>query len=143
MISGLLSVFADEIAREEKAQVFAIRIDCSESRSVKEAFEGVLSLGFVEVLIYNAYHPVSLHPTNLTDIRIDSFEKSVFVSSIGAFLCAQQVPIASPSTFKKLYQHVFTVFNFTLGSSWHGGKGKGDNSVYWVLSFSQRHGGFL
>ncbi|XP_044469616.1 NADP-dependent 3-hydroxy acid dehydrogenase YdfG-like [Mangifera indica] len=88
---GRLSVFADEIAREEKAQVFAIRIDCSESRSVKEAFEGVLSLGFVEVLIYNAYHPVSLHPANLTDIRIDSFEKSVFVSSIGAFLCAQQV----------------------------------------------------
>ncbi|XP_031275626.1 uncharacterized protein LOC116134098 isoform X1 [Pistacia vera] len=89
--TGRLSIFADEIAREEKAQVFAIRIDCSESRSVREAFEGVLSLGFVEVLVYNAYHPVSWHPTNFTDIRIDSFEKSVFVSSIGAFLCAQQV----------------------------------------------------
>ncbi|KAM4117971.1 hypothetical protein ACJW30_02G166200 [Castanea mollissima] len=62
---GRLSRFADEIAREEKAQVFAIRIDCSESRSVREAFEGVLSLGFVE--------------------------KSLAVSSVGAFHCAQQV----------------------------------------------------
>lgn len=95
MITGRLSVFADEIAREEKAQVFAIRIDCSDSTSVKEAFEGVLSLGFVEVLVYNAYHPVSLHSTNFTDIRIDSFAKSVFVSSVGAFLCAQQVLLSS------------------------------------------------
>ena len=45
--------FADEIARKEKAQVFAIRIDCSESRSIKEAFEGVLSLGFVKVLSFS------------------------------------------------------------------------------------------
>ncbi|GKU99003.1 hypothetical protein SLE2022_362070 [Rubroshorea leprosula] len=88
---GRLSRFADEIAREEKAQVFAIRIDCSDSRSVREAFEGVLSLGFVEVLVYNAYQPVSWHPTNFTDIRIDSFEKSLAVSSVAAFLCAQQV----------------------------------------------------
>ncbi|CAI8609243.1 unnamed protein product [Vicia faba] len=42
---GRLSEFADEIAREEKAQVFAIRIDCSDSRSVREAFEAVSSLG--------------------------------------------------------------------------------------------------
>ncbi|GLT39034.1 hypothetical protein SLA2020_132420 [Shorea laevis] len=88
---GRLSRFADEIAREEKAQVFAIRIDCSDSRSVREAFEGVLSLGFVEVLVYNAYQPVSWHPTNFTDIRIDSFEKSLAVSPVAAFLCAQQV----------------------------------------------------
>ncbi|KAB1214655.1 hypothetical protein CJ030_MR5G022104 [Morella rubra] len=88
---GRLSRFADEIAREAKAQVFAIRIDCSTSRSVKEAFEGVLSLGFVEVLVYNAYQPVSWHPTNLTDIRVESFERSLAVSSVGAFLCAQQV----------------------------------------------------
>ncbi|CBI29397.3 unnamed protein product, partial [Vitis vinifera] len=86
-----LSRFADEIAREEKAQVFAIRIDCSDSRSVREAFEGVLSLGFVEVLVYNAYQPVPWHPTSFTDIHIDSFQKSLAVSSIGAFLCAQQV----------------------------------------------------
>ncbi|KAK8710387.1 hypothetical protein V6N13_145712 [Hibiscus sabdariffa] len=88
---GRLSRFADEIAREEKAQVFAIRIDCSDSRSVREAFEGVLSLGFVEILVYNAYQSVSWHPTNFTDIKIDSFEKSLTVSSIGAFLCVQKV----------------------------------------------------
>lgn len=88
---GRLSRFADEIAREEKAQVFAIRIDCSDSRSVREAFEGVLSLGFVEILVYNAYQPVSCIPTNFTDIRIDSFQKSLTVSSIGALLCAQKV----------------------------------------------------
>ncbi|KAK9285970.1 hypothetical protein L1049_025172 [Liquidambar formosana] len=88
---GRLSRFADEIAREEKAQVFAIRIDCSDSRSVREAFEGVLSLGFVEVLVYNAYQPVSWHPTNFADIRLDTFEKSLAVSSVGAFHCAQQV----------------------------------------------------
>ncbi|KAJ7944405.1 3-ketodihydrosphingosine reductase-like [Quillaja saponaria] len=88
---GRLSRFADEIAREEKAQVFAIRIDCSDSKSVREAFEGVLSLGFVQVLVYNAYQPVSWNPTSFSDIRIDSFEKSVAVSSVGAFHCAQQV----------------------------------------------------
>ena len=95
MFSGRLSRFADEIAREEKAQVFAIRIDCSDSKSVREAFEGVLSLGFLEVLVYNAYQPVSWHPTNFTDIKIDSFEQSLAVSSLGAFLCAQQVPLPS------------------------------------------------
>lgn len=88
---GRLSRFADEIAREEKAQVFAIRIDCSDSRSIREAFEGVLSLGFVEVLVYNAYQPVSWPPTSFTDIRVDHFEKSLAVSSVGAFHCAQQV----------------------------------------------------
>ncbi|XP_050204554.1 uncharacterized protein LOC126654661 [Mercurialis annua] len=89
---GRLSRFAEEIAREEKAQVFAIRIDCSDSKSVREAFEGVLSLGFVEILVYNANQSVpNWRPTNFTDIRIDSFEKSLAVSSIGAFLCAQQV----------------------------------------------------
>lgn len=89
---GRLSKFADEIAREEKGQVFAIRIDCSETRSVREAFEGVLSLGFVEVLVYNAYQPLSWqYPSNFSDIRLDSFQKSLAVSSVGAFLCAQQV----------------------------------------------------
>ncbi|KAF6160704.1 hypothetical protein GIB67_019644 [Kingdonia uniflora] len=86
-----LSGFADEIAREEKAQVFAIRIDCSDSRSVREAFEGVLSLGFVEVLVYNSGQAIPRNPTNFADIRIDSFEKSLAVSTVGAFHCAQQV----------------------------------------------------
>lgn len=88
---GRLSRFAEEIAREEKSQVFAIRIDCSDSRSIREAFEGVLSLGFVEVLVYNAYQPIPPVPTNFADIRIDAFEKSLAVSSVGAFHCAQQV----------------------------------------------------
>lgn len=88
---GRLSRFAEEIAREEKSQVFAIRIDCSDSRSIREAFEGVLSLGFVEVLVYNAYQPIAPVPTNFADIRIDAFEKSLAVSSVGAFHCAQQV----------------------------------------------------
>ncbi|KAL0350634.1 UNVERIFIED_CONTAM: hypothetical protein Sradi_4212600 [Sesamum radiatum] len=89
---GRLSRFADEIAREEKAQVFAIRIDCSDSRSIKDAFEGVLSLGFVEVLVYNAYHPVSWTPTSFTGIALDHFEKSLAVSSVGAFHCANRFP---------------------------------------------------
>ncbi|KAM7265777.1 hypothetical protein ACFE04_003460 [Oxalis oulophora] len=88
---GRLSRFADEIAREEKAQVFAIRIDCSDPRSIREAFEGVLSLGFVEILVYNAYQPVSPIPTNFAHIRVESFQKSLAVSSTGAFLCSQQV----------------------------------------------------
>lgn len=71
--------------------MFAIRIDCSDSRSVREAFEGVLSLGFVEVLVYNAYQPIPPVPTNFADIRVDAFEKSLAVSSVGAFHCAQQV----------------------------------------------------
>lgn len=82
---------AEEIAREEKAQVFAIRIDCSDCKSVREAFEGVHSVGFVEVLIYNAYQPASWNPTRFQDVRINSFEKSLAVSSVGAFHCAQQV----------------------------------------------------
>jgi len=38
---------AEEIAREEKAQVFAIRVDCADSKSVRDAFEGVHSVGTV------------------------------------------------------------------------------------------------
>lgn len=89
---GRLSRFADEIAREEKSQVFAIRIDCSDSRSVREAFEGVLSLGFVEVLVYNACQTVPWpNPTNFTNTPVESFEKSLAVNTVGAFHCSQQV----------------------------------------------------
>lgn len=95
LVIGKLSRFADEIAREEKAQVFAIRIDCSDARSVREAFEGVHSLGFVEVLVYNACQPVSWNMPKFADIRLDSFEKSLAVSTVGAFHCAQQVVILS------------------------------------------------
>lgn len=90
---GRLSEFAEEIAREEKAQVFAIRIDCSDSRSVREAFEGVLSLGFVEVLVYNAnfQSPLQSKPTPFQLLPIQTFQTSLAVSSLGAFNCAQQV----------------------------------------------------
>ncbi|MFS8010963.1 putative 17-beta-estradiol 17-dehydrogenase [Helianthus anomalus] len=91
---GRLSRFADEIARETKVQVYAIPIDCSEAQSVRDAFEGVLSLGFVEVLVYNAYQPIPWQyggPSSFTDLRHDSFQRSLAVSSVGAFHCAQQV----------------------------------------------------
>ncbi|KAK9030667.1 hypothetical protein V6N11_032084 [Hibiscus sabdariffa] len=88
---GRLSRFANEVAREEKAYVFVIRIDCPDSKSIREAFEGVLSLGFVEVLVYNAYYqPVSWNPTSFTDIKTDSLEKSLAISFLDAFLCTQQ-----------------------------------------------------
>ncbi|CAN6478567.1 unnamed protein product [Victoria cruziana] len=88
---GRLSIFADEIAREEKSQVFAIRIDCSDAKSVREAFEGLLSLGFIEVLVYNASAPSASPATRFTDIRVESFEKALAVTTVGAFHCAQQV----------------------------------------------------
>ncbi|KAL5992687.1 hypothetical protein ACLOJK_013606 [Asimina triloba] len=94
ILARRLSRIADEIAHEEKAQVFAIRIDCSDARSVREAFEGVHSLGFVEVLVYNAGggQPVSWQPPlNFTHIRLDSFQTSLAVSAVGSFHCAQQV----------------------------------------------------
>eukprot|EP00268_Persea_americana_P036276 TRINITY_DN3574_c0_g2_i1.p1 TRINITY_DN3574_c0_g2~~TRINITY_DN3574_c0_g2_i1.p1 ORF type:complete len:133 (-),score=9.53 TRINITY_DN3574_c0_g2_i1:392-790(-) len=103
---GRLSRFADEIAREEKAQVFAIRIDCSEARSVREAFEGVHSLGFVEVLVYNACQPMSWTAPKFTDIRLDSFEKSLAVSTVGAFHCAQQV-VKSHQSHPQLIHEIF------------------------------------
>ncbi|EPS74055.1 hypothetical protein M569_00701, partial [Genlisea aurea] len=88
---GRLSRIAEEIAREEKSQVFAIRIDCSDSRSIKEAFEAVLSVGFVEILVYNAYHPAAMTPASFTDVRLDHFKNSIAVSAVGAFHCTQQV----------------------------------------------------
>ncbi|XP_072977476.1 uncharacterized protein [Typha angustifolia] len=86
-----LSRFADEVARDAKGQVFAIRIDCADSKSVREAFEGVLSLGSVEVLVYNACEPTPCQPTNFMAISLDSFERSLAVCAAGAFHCAQQV----------------------------------------------------
>ncbi|KAG2376007.1 uncharacterized protein HKW66_Vig0158390 [Vigna angularis] len=83
---------AEEIAREEKAQVFAIRVDCADSKSVRDAFEGVHSLGFIEVLVYNAnYQPLSPNPISFQNIHLDTFQNSVAVSAVGAFHCAQEV----------------------------------------------------
>ncbi|RZR87493.1 hypothetical protein BHM03_00014914 [Ensete ventricosum] len=90
-----LSWLADEIAREAKAQVFAIRIDCGDPKSVREAFEGVLSLGSVEVLAYTACEapPARCQPTRFTDVAVESFVRSLAESAVGAFHCAQQVSV--------------------------------------------------
>lgn len=110
--AGRLSRVAEEIAREEKAQVFAIRIDCADPRSVREAFEGVLSLGFVEVLVYNAYHSsssyASHHPTSFTHIPFQSFQTSISVSVFAAFLCAQQVTFLEIAIYYIIRNNVFS-----------------------------------
>ncbi|KAF8654400.1 hypothetical protein HU200_061582 [Digitaria exilis] len=96
--SQKLSQLAEEIAQEAKAQVFALRVDCADARSVREAFEGVLSLGPVEVLVYNAGEPpaaaddaAAARPTPFLSVTPDAFHRSLAVSAAGAFHCAQQV----------------------------------------------------
>ncbi|OQU80642.1 hypothetical protein SORBI_3007G158200 [Sorghum bicolor] len=94
-----LSQLAEEIAQEAKAQVFALRVDCADARSVREAFEGVLSLGPVEVLVYNACEPpaangddaAAARPTPFLAVTPDAFHRALAVSAGGAFHCAQQV----------------------------------------------------
>jgi NAD(P)-dependent dehydrogenase (short-subunit alcohol dehydrogenase family) len=73
------------------AQVFALRVDCADARSVREAFEGVLSLGPVEVLVYNACEPPADRPTPFLAVSPDAFHRALAVSAVGAFHCAQQV----------------------------------------------------
>lgn len=54
------------------------------------------------MLVYNAaYQSLPLHPPNFTEIPVSSFEKSLAVSSVGAFHCAQQV-INTPELLFKL-----------------------------------------
>ena len=97
-----LSQLAEEIAQEAKAQVFALRVDCTDARSVREAFEGVLSLGPVEVLVYNACEPpdadaaAAPRPTPFLAVTPDAFHRSLAVSAAGAFHCAQQARHATP-----------------------------------------------
>ncbi|XP_062191464.1 uncharacterized protein LOC133895280 isoform X5 [Phragmites australis] len=92
-----LSQLAEDIAQEAKAQVFALRVDCADARSVCEAFEGVLSLGPVEVLVYNACEPpadadaAAARPTPFLAVSPDAFHRALAVSAAGAFHCAQQV----------------------------------------------------
>ncbi|KAK8649609.1 hypothetical protein V6N13_139277 [Hibiscus sabdariffa] len=113
---GRLSRFADEIARE--------------------AFEGVLSLGFVEVLVYNAYYqPVSWNPTS-TDIKTDSLEKSLAISFLDAFLCTQQVPVQL-SFQSSRSKYPFTLSTFLSygiesmeGAFWDGEKAKRNDSFH-------------
>uniref|UniRef100_A0A804LUU9 Uncharacterized protein n=1 Tax=Zea mays TaxID=4577 RepID=A0A804LUU9_MAIZE len=90
-----LSQLAEEIAQAAKAQVFALRVDCADARSVREAFEGVLSLGPVEVLVYNACEPPAANedarPAPFLAVTPDAFHRALAVSAGGAFHCAQQV----------------------------------------------------
>lgn len=90
-----LSQLAEEIAQAAKAQVFALRVDCADARSVREAFEGVLSLGPVEVLVYNACEPPGANedarPAPFLAVTPDAFHRALAVSAGGAFHCAQQV----------------------------------------------------
>ncbi|KAL4364331.1 hypothetical protein GQ457_04G023520 [Hibiscus cannabinus] len=147
---GRLSRFADEIAREEKAYVFVIRIDCPDSKSIREAFEGVLSLGFLKVLAYNAYYqPVSWNPTSFTDIKTDSLEKSLAISFLDAFLCTQQVPIQL-SFQPSINKYPFTLSTFlSYGiesmecAFWDGEKAKRNDSFHWLINFALWHHWFL
>ncbi|GJN15954.1 hypothetical protein PR202_gb02903 [Eleusine coracana subsp. coracana] len=77
-----LSQLAEEIAQEAKAQVFALRVDCADARSVREAFEGVLSLGPVEVLVYNACEPTADRPTPFLAVSPDAFHRVLAVSAV-------------------------------------------------------------
>ena len=77
--------------------MFALRVDCADARSVREAFEGVLSLGPVEVLVYNACGDAdddgdaAAGPKPFLSISPDAFHRVISVCAAGAFHCAQQV----------------------------------------------------
>ncbi|KAH8952807.1 hypothetical protein BDL97_09G104700 [Sphagnum fallax] len=81
----------DIIEMEKSGQVCAICIDCANSKSVKEAFEAVNSLGPVEALVYNANMLFPWPPPKFTQINAESFECSTTIPCVGAFLCIQQV----------------------------------------------------
>ncbi|CAK9864448.1 unnamed protein product [Sphagnum jensenii] len=87
-----LTKMAEDIVEKEKSgQVCAIRIDCADSKSVKEAFEAVNSLGPVEALVYNTNTPFPWPPPKFTEINVESFQRSITIPCVGAFLCVQQV----------------------------------------------------
>ncbi|KAK8663419.1 hypothetical protein V6N13_083240 [Hibiscus sabdariffa] len=115
-----------------------------------QAFKGVLSLGIVEVLVYNAYYQsVSWNPTSFIDIKTDSLEKSLAISFLDAFLCTQQVPVQlsfQPSRNK----YPFTLSTFLSyriksmeGAFWDGEKAKRNDSFHWLISFALWHRWFL
>jgi short-subunit dehydrogenase len=91
-IAEKLTKMAEDIAEKEKSgQVYAIRIDCADSKSVKEAFEAVNSLGPVEALVYNTNTSFPWPPPKFTEINVESFQRSITIPCVGAFLCVQQV----------------------------------------------------
>ncbi|CAK9204277.1 unnamed protein product [Sphagnum troendelagicum] len=90
-LEKLTKMVEDIIEMEKSGQVCAICIDCANSKSVKEAFEAVNSLGPVEALVYNANMPFPWPPPKFTQINAESFECSITIPCVGAFLCIQQV----------------------------------------------------
>ncbi|XP_024519776.1 3-dehydrosphinganine reductase TSC10B-like isoform X1 [Selaginella moellendorffii] len=90
-LEKLMKLAEEIVEKEAKAQVAAIRIDCADGKSVKEAFEAVHSLGAVETLVFNTNTPFPWPPPKFTDVKPESFERSITVPIMGAFYCAQQV----------------------------------------------------
>lgn len=86
-----LTKYAEQLAEESSAQVAAIRIDCADAKSIKEAFEAVNSFGTLEVLVYNPGGGFPWPPPKFIDIKADAFERSLNISCVGAFHCVQQV----------------------------------------------------
>ncbi|KAJ7552798.1 hypothetical protein O6H91_06G070400 [Diphasiastrum complanatum] len=83
---------AEEIVESmATAQLFAIRVDCSDAQSIKEAFEAVHSLGVVEVLVYNMCTRFPWPHVQFTDIDPQSFQHSLTLPSMGAFFCCKEV----------------------------------------------------
>ncbi|RWW78695.1 hypothetical protein BHE74_00013068 [Ensete ventricosum] len=134
--AGQLSWLADEIAREAKAQVFAIRIDCGDPKSVREAFEGVLSLGSVEVLAYTACEapPARCQPTRFTDVAVESFVRSLAESAVGAFHCAQQVSVHQQQLIHCVYlHHARQGLICVAGDSRDAGEGSRHHNLHWFF----------
>ncbi|KAH8941788.1 hypothetical protein BDL97_14G062800, partial [Sphagnum fallax] len=90
-LEKLTKMVEDIIEMEKSGQVCAICINCANSKSVKEAFEAVNSLGPVEALVYNANMPFPWPPPKFTQINAESFKCSITIPCVGAFLFVQQV----------------------------------------------------
>lgn len=82
---------AEEIVAATNGRALAIQCDCSDPKSVDEAFQAAQSLGNIDVLVYNANIPFPWPPPKFTDISLEKFENCLKVQCTGAFLCAQQV----------------------------------------------------
>eukprot|EP00250_Pteridium_aquilinum_P014423 c21978_g1_i2 orf=461-1150(+) len=87
-----LERFVKEIAEKEtNALLYAIRVDCSDLKEVKQAFESVRSFGFVELLVYNVSTAPQQSSRKFMDIEPELFQQALTLPCLGAFYCAQQV----------------------------------------------------
>jgi hypothetical protein len=74
LFADKLMKLAEEIVeKENEAQVCAIRIDCSDPKSIKEAFEAVNSLGAVEALVCFSLPCLALPFRKLTFCHLAGF----------------------------------------------------------------------